>query len=193
MLSQRNPSLKILMNNQQNCPPRILPQFPLLLRVSGVSPWLHITNDTQEPSFLFLSVRWASIACCCFNMHCWSLRRGSQTPSVWKSSKAFVTKTKRHAQTRRKYLQKYSWGLPWWLSGKESACQCRKHRFDPWSRKIPHASEQLWEPQLLKPVHPRELCSATREATAMRSPRTATREQPMLATTRDKPTQHSQK
>ena len=29
-------------------------------------------------------------------------------------------------------------GLPWWLSGKESACQCRGHGFDPWSRKIPH-------------------------------------------------------
>ena len=22
-------------------------------------------------------------------------------------------------------------GLPWWLSGKESACKCRRHRFDP--------------------------------------------------------------
>ena len=31
-------------------------------------------------------------------------------------------------------------GLPRWLSGKESACQCRSHRrrgFDPWVRKIP--------------------------------------------------------
>ena len=34
-------------------------------------------------------------------------------------------------------------GLPWWLSGKESACQCRGHGFDPWSRKITHAVEQL--------------------------------------------------
>jgi len=34
-------------------------------------------------------------------------------------------------------------GLPWWLSGKESACQCRRHQFDPWSGKIPHATEQL--------------------------------------------------
>ena len=33
--------------------------------------------------------------------------------------------------------------LPWWLSGKESACQCRRHRFDPWSGKIPHAVEQI--------------------------------------------------
>ena len=32
-------------------------------------------------------------------------------------------------------------GLPWWLSGKESACQCRRH--DPWSREIPRAEEQL--------------------------------------------------
>ena len=34
-------------------------------------------------------------------------------------------------------------GLPWRLSGKESACQCRRHGFDPWSRKIPHAAVQL--------------------------------------------------
>ena len=25
----------------------------------------------------------------------------------------------------------------WWLSGKESACQCRRHESDPWVRKIP--------------------------------------------------------
>ena len=27
-------------------------------------------------------------------------------------------------------------GLPWWLSGKESACQCRRHGYDPWSRRF---------------------------------------------------------
>ena len=27
--------------------------------------------------------------------------------------------------------------LPWWLSGKEPACQCRKCRFHPWVEKIP--------------------------------------------------------
>ena len=26
--------------------------------------------------------------------------------------------------------------IPRWLSGKESACQCRRHRFDPWVGKI---------------------------------------------------------
>ena len=34
-------------------------------------------------------------------------------------------------------------GLHWWLSGKESACQHTRCRFDPWSRKIPCATEQL--------------------------------------------------
>ena len=34
-------------------------------------------------------------------------------------------------------------GLPWWRSGYESACQRRGHGFEPWSRKIPHAAEQL--------------------------------------------------
>jgi len=52
--------------------------------------------------------------------------------------------------------------------GPECACQCRRHGFDPWSRKIPHAMKQLSlcvanlslcprprEPQVLKPLHAR--------------------------------------
>ena len=35
-------------------------------------------------------------------------------------------------------------GLPLWLSGKESACQCRRHRFDSWVRKIPW--RRKWQP-----------------------------------------------
>ena len=27
-------------------------------------------------------------------------------------------------------------GLPWWLNDKESACQCRRHGFNPWTAKI---------------------------------------------------------
>ena len=34
-------------------------------------------------------------------------------------------------------------GVPWWLSDAESTCQLRRHAFDPWSGKIPPASEQL--------------------------------------------------
>ena len=35
-------------------------------------------------------------------------------------------------------------GLPWWLSGKESACQCRRCEFDSWVRKIPW--RRKWKP-----------------------------------------------
>ena len=35
-------------------------------------------------------------------------------------------------------------GLPWWLRGKESACQCRRHKFNPWVRKIPW--RRKWQP-----------------------------------------------
>ena len=34
--------------------------------------------------------------------------------------------------------------LPRWRSGKESACQCRRPRFDPWVRKIPWSRK--WQP-----------------------------------------------
>ena len=36
------------------------------------------------------------------------------------------------------YKEHTRWGVPWWLSGKESVCQCRRHRFNLWSRKISH-------------------------------------------------------
>ena len=35
-------------------------------------------------------------------------------------------------------------GLPWWLSGKESTCQCRRCRFNPWAGKISWRSK--WQP-----------------------------------------------
>ena len=41
-----------------------------------------------------------------------------------------------------KVLKRLERGLPWWLSGKESACQGRRHRFDPWSRRIPQAVQR---------------------------------------------------
>ena len=37
--------------------------------------------------------------------------------------------------------------LPWWLSGKESVCQCRRFKFDPWLRKIPWRKK--WKPILV--------------------------------------------
>ena len=54
-------------------------------------------------------------------------------------------------------IKYWDWGLPWWRSGWESACQCRGLGFEPWSGKIPHAAERLglWatttEPARLEP------------------------------------------
>ena len=41
--------------------------------------------------------------------------------------------------------------LPWWLSGKELTCQCRKHRLHLWSGISLPWNHQVREPQLLKP------------------------------------------
>ena len=35
------------------------------------------------------------------------------------------------------YFKNVTAGLPWWLSDKESTCQCRRHGFDPWVVNIP--------------------------------------------------------
>ena len=89
-------------------------------------------------------------------------------------------------------------GLPWWRSGWESACRCRRHGFEPWSGKIPHAAEQLgrWatttEPAHLEPV----LCN--KRGHDSERPAHCDEEWPPLATTGESPrtetkTQHSQK
>ena len=86
----------------------------------------------------------------------------------------------------------FSWAslVAQWL---ESACQCRGPGFYPWSRKIPHVTEQLspWattteahKPQLLSPhaaateARMPRACALWREATAMRSPRTTMKSSP---------------
>ena len=42
------------------------------------------------------------------------------------------------------YSPNPSIGLCWWLSGKESTCQCKRRRFDRWVRKIPW--RRAWQP-----------------------------------------------
>ena len=43
----------------------------------------------------------------------------------------------------REKKRKKKRGLPRRLCGKESACKCRRHGFDPWSGRTPHATEHL--------------------------------------------------
>ena len=42
------------------------------------------------------------------------------------------------------YMHMLQWGLPGWLNGKESACQCSRCGFDPWVGKIPWRWK--WQP-----------------------------------------------
>ena len=53
------------------------------------------------------------------------------------------TETQRCFRATEWRFQNKLGGLPWWLSGKESTCQCRRHGFHSWSGKIPHTLEQL--------------------------------------------------
>ena len=100
---------------------------------------------------------------------------------------------------------------PGWLNGgKEFSCQHRRHGFDPWCRKIPHAAEQLsplataiepvlWSPggTTTEPMCPNYWSPCALE-TVLRNkrihynkkpPSTATREEPPLSATREKPLQ----
>ena len=121
---------------------------------------------------------------------------------VWKQLKSWLVGDYITAGVSIKWsitqLLKRIRGLPWWRSGWESACQCRGHRFEPWSGKIPHAVEQLgpWatvtEPARLEPVL-RNKRGRDNERPAHRD-----EEWPPLAATRESPptetkTQHSQK
>ena len=87
-------------------------------------------------------------------------------------------------------------GLSWWLSGKKSACQCRRHGFDPWSRKVQHAVKQLsLHISTIEPLHwsPRA-ASAEPTHRNCRSPNTLEHvhfsKEPSLASAREKSWQH---
>ena len=99
------------------------------------------------------------IAVRCFTL--WATRELVRTMDYsWKTCNEFSWSSQ--WGRRKMIIKKLAPGHPWWFSGGESAWQCRRHRFDPWSRTVPHATEQpcpyttttepvlkAWEPQLL--------------------------------------------
>ena len=89
--------------------------------------------------------------------------------------------------------KKKNQGLPWWLSGKESTCQCRRCGFDPWSRR-PHKPQSNWAqaPKLLS-LCPKA-CELQRLSPRALEPgllnkRSHHDEKPQLSATREKSTQ----
>ena len=90
----------------------------------------------------------------------------------------------------------YSIKMPLVWGAKESACQHKRCRLDPWSREIPHASKQLsrgtatTEPLSHHFRSPHTRTYTLRLLTAMRSPRTSVKSGPLPSTTRETPEQH---
>ena len=137
----------------------------------------------------------------CMTPTIWHFRKGKTLETVKRSviAKDLAREEEWMDEAQRIFKAvKVLWGLPWWRSGWESACQCRGHGFEPWSGKISHAAEQLglWatttEPARLEPVL-RNKRGHDSEGPAHRD-----EEWPPLAATRESPrtetkTQHSQK
>ena len=71
--------------------------------------------------------------CSCRRLHSVELWVPSTCPLLGKSSGPSAVSICLKVKNNNNNNQ----GLPRWLSGKESACQCRRPRFDPWVRKIP--------------------------------------------------------
>ena len=141
------------------------------------SRWLSI-NDAER-TLVPLHPRWNITRCIFFSC-------SHNSPAGW-CSKMLTCLIRTHIG-----------GLHWWRSGWESACQCRGHGFEPWSGKIPRATEQLRlcattaDPARLEPVLRNERgCHGER-------PAHCDEEWPPLATTGESPltetkTHHSQK
>ena len=47
------------------------------------------------------------------------------------------------------FIAKLDKRLPWWLSGKEFICQCRRPEFDPWVEKMPLEKEMATHSSIL--------------------------------------------
>ena len=66
---------------------------------------------------------------------------------LWGRTESDTTEaTYQHAVWLDLVVHKFLWGLPWWLSGKKSVCQCRRCGFNPWVGKI--LWRRMWQPSL---------------------------------------------
>ena len=108
---------------RQRCQQGLVPsevsrkEFPLPLSASGGS-WLSLACGSIPPTSASFSKNWSIVGLhCCVSFCC----------------------------TAKWTIHMYTYiGLPRWLSGKESSCQRRRHRFDPWVGKIPW--RRKWQP-----------------------------------------------
>ena len=99
-----------------------------------------------------------------------------------------IEKEKGRERRRRKVLLENASGLPWWLAGKESACQRRRHRFDLRSRST--TEKRNLRTTTAEPVIESWGAAAAEVlAPGARVLCTAAEGQPLPAATREKPAQ----
>ena len=71
----------------------------------------------------------------------WKNLQMNNQKTRWNKQKKTLTSW---IQNHSKSVMSHDKGLPRQLSGKESACQCKRHRFNPWVGKIPW--RRIWQP-----------------------------------------------
>ena len=103
-----------------------------------VRPWLtfplsshHLSSVSLCPNFLFIRTPRLLIRACSNDL----------IHNLITSAKTLSPSVCEFGEGEGLGLQR---GLPWWLSGRESTCQCRRRRFDPRVRKIPW--RRKWQP-----------------------------------------------
>ena len=143
-----------------------------------------------------------------------SIKKRERRASNWEIMFTYLTKVfyPEHIKSLLNSTLRKQTGLLWWFSGKESIClpiretgsipdPGRSHMLQSnqvctrvCTSQLLSLCSKAWETQLLSPhaaateaCMPQSLCS-TRNTTAVRSPRTITRKQPLLITDREKPT-----
>ena len=94
----------------------------------GCSPWGHYESDTTERLHFHFSL--SHIGEGNGNPLQWSCLENPRDRAAWWAAVYGVAQN----QTKLKWLSSSS---PRWQSGKESACQFRRHGFDSWVGKIP--------------------------------------------------------
>ena len=111
-------------------------------------PWDVAASETASPFTAWSTLSWS----CKF----WSVFQTGDCKMKKKNPLSFLKTLSQNNYTQKrlvKIIPSVVWrgfilkvkagGLPWWPSGKEPACQCRRRRFNPCSGKIPHAAKQL--------------------------------------------------
>ena len=155
----------------QRCSREPAPINGLVGQVSfPVGGWDRITRSSPAgPSMVDFCASWLCLFCsvfCCYVSFClWvyllELYQGrTRTCTTGHGGLNYQSRVRPNPGAGKKKKELYqgwrkpvwvsSWyhdknGLPWWLTGKESACQCRRRRFDPWVGKIPGSGRSLGE------------------------------------------------